>query len=97
MYFRKNLSPVVVCLLFVTVLHSFAALAKKHPVDPASGHKNGLSLSVPAEPRDEKLWKKALEIHRKAIVIDTHNDVTTTMTNDDYDLSGPPPIPYRTS
>src|SRR6266851_3665271 len=50
-----------------------------------------------AEPRDEKLWQRALEIQRKAIVIDTHNDVTTPMTNDNYDLSGTPPTPYRTS
>ncbi len=49
------------------------------------------------EPRDEKLWRKAMAIHKKAIVIDTHNDVTTPMTNDDYDLSGSPPVPYRTS
>jgi membrane dipeptidase len=35
--------------------------------------------------------------HRKAIVIDSHNDITTPMTNDDYDLGGPPPVPYRTS
>src|SRR5438128_10538150 len=47
--------------------------------------------------RDEALWQRALQIHRRAIVIDTHNDVTTTMTNDDYDLSGNPPVPYRTS
>jgi membrane dipeptidase len=47
--------------------------------------------------RDEKLWQKALAIHRRAIVIDTHNDVTTPMTNYDYDLSGAPPVPYRTS
>jgi len=47
--------------------------------------------------RDERLWQRALQIHRRAIVIDTHNDVTTPMTNDDYDLSGPPPTPYRTS
>jgi membrane dipeptidase len=47
--------------------------------------------------RDEKLWQKALEIHRRAIVIDTHNDITTPMTNDDYDLSGSPPVPYGTS
>jgi membrane dipeptidase len=47
--------------------------------------------------RDEKLWQKALDIHRRAIVIDTHNDITTPMTNDDYDLSGAPPFPYRTS
>ena len=47
--------------------------------------------------RDEALWQKALAIHRRAIVVDTHNDVTTPMTNDDYDLSGSPPTPYRTS
>jgi membrane dipeptidase len=63
---------------------------------------NGLSGKphqnvLPSQSRDEKLWRRALEIQRKAIVIDTHNDVTTPMTNDDYDLSGDPPAPYRTS
>jgi hypothetical protein len=47
--------------------------------------------------RDEALWQRALVIHRRAIVVDTHNDVTTGMTNYDYDLSGTPPAPYRTS
>jgi membrane dipeptidase len=47
--------------------------------------------------RDEALWQRALAIHRRAIVIDTHNDITTSMTNDDYDLGGTPPTPYRTS
>src|SRR5687767_10245388 len=37
-------------------------------------------------PRDEKLWKKALEIQRKAIVVDTHNDVLSFMTDDNYDI-----------
>src|SRR3982750_1973766 len=50
-----------------------------------------------AEQRDEKLWKRAQQIQKTAIVIDTHNDITTPMTNDDYDLSGAPPVPYRTS
>src|ERR1044072_4212670 len=50
-----------------------------------------------AQTRDQALWQRALQIHRRAIVIDTHNDVTTPMTNDDYDLSGTPPTPYRTS
>jgi len=59
----------------------------------------GFSLvaSVPAQSRDERLWQRALQIHRRAIVIDTHNDVTTPMTNDDFDLSGTPPAPYRTT
>ena len=58
-----------------------------------------LSIVTPAaaQARDERLWQRALQIHRRAIVIDTHNDVTTPMTNDDYDLSGTPPVPYRTS
>ncbi len=47
--------------------------------------------------RDEALWQRALAIHRRAIVVDTHNDITTPMTNDDYDLGGDPPYPYRTS
>src|SRR6476659_2383449 len=56
-----------------------------------------IALPVVAQTRDERLWQRALQIHRRAIVIDTHNDVTTPMTNDDYDLSGTPPVPYRTS
>jgi len=47
--------------------------------------------------RDQRLWQRALAIHHRAIVIDTHNDVTTPMTNDDFDLSGTPPAPYRTN
>ncbi len=49
------------------------------------------------EPRDERLWQRALQIHRRAIVVDTHNDVTTPMTNNYFDLNGPPPVPYRTN
>src|SRR5262245_30706195 len=56
--------------------------------------------SVAAQPRtarDQALWQRALAIHRRAIVVDTHNDVTTPMTNDDFDLKGAPPAPYRTN
>ncbi|HEU4714268.1 MAG TPA: dipeptidase [Pyrinomonadaceae bacterium] len=48
-------------------------------------------------PRDEKLWQRALQIHRRAIVVDTHNDITTPMTNNFFDLGGTPPAPYRTN
>src|SRR5882724_10348769 len=98
--YLKIISPVVVCLLVVSGLYSFTASAgatTKNSLLSSVSRSDAPKLSVPAEPRDEKLWKKALEIHRRAIVIDTHNDVTTPMTNDDYDLSGTPPVPYRTS
>src|SRR6476469_9910860 len=56
-----------------------------------------LAIPVVAQTRDERLWQRALQIHRRAIVVDTHNDVTTPMTNDDFDLSGEPPAPYKTN
>jgi membrane dipeptidase len=36
---------------------------------------------------DPKLWAKALRIHRRAIVVDGHNDIVSPMTDDDYDLA----------
>jgi membrane dipeptidase len=80
---RKILScAALVALLFLSISHALS--------------QTQTSITT-QEPRDEKLWRKAQEIHRRAIVIDTHNDVTTPMVNDDYDLSGTPPVPYRTS
>ena len=36
--------------------------------------------------RDERLWREALKIHRKAVVVDTHNDITSMMIDEGYDL-----------
>ncbi|HEY8562049.1 MAG TPA: dipeptidase [Pyrinomonadaceae bacterium] len=35
---------------------------------------------------DPKLWAQALKIHQKAIVIDGHNDITSPMVDEDFDL-----------
>jgi len=35
---------------------------------------------------DAKLRERAMKLHREAIVIDTHNDVTSPMTDEGYDL-----------
>ncbi|MEW6306217.1 MAG: dipeptidase [Verrucomicrobiota bacterium] len=48
-----------------------------------------LTTSLPAQERDEKLWQEALRIHRSAIVIDGHNDITGPMTDENYDLATP--------
>ena len=101
MCLRNVISSAVVCLLLICNLSSYSAPARaknrKAPGTSPAKQRDVSTVYLPAELRDEKLWKKALEIHRRAIVIDTHNDVTTPMTNDDYDLSGTPPVPYRTS
>lgn len=36
---------------------------------------------------DPVIWSKALKIHRKAIVIDGHNDITSPMVDEDLDLA----------
>ncbi|MBD0369454.1 MAG: membrane dipeptidase [Pyrinomonadaceae bacterium] len=46
--------------------------------------------------RDERLWRRALEIHRKAIVVDGHNDITSPMIDEGYDLGTPSVGKYHT-
>jgi membrane dipeptidase len=46
--------------------------------------------------RDERLWQKALAIHRKAIIVDGHNDIPSVMVDEDYDLGTPSAGKYHT-
>ena len=39
-----------------------------------------------SQTRDEKLWKRALDIQRKSIVVDTHNDILSFMYDENYDI-----------
>src|SRR5436190_24345972 len=89
---RKLIALVTVNVLLVCSLITFQSAGAQ---PRASAHH---TIATPKrESRDNALWQRALAIHRRAIVVDTHNDVTTPMTNDDFDLSGNPPAPYRTS
>src|SRR5687768_17263259 len=36
---------------------------------------------------DAKLWAKALSIHKKAIIVDGHNDITSPMYDEDFTLA----------
>src|SRR5687767_9127235 len=40
----------------------------------------------PTPARDERLWRRALALHRKAILVDGHNDIPTIMADEDYDI-----------
>src|SRR5215218_7209941 len=46
--------------------------------------------------RDEKLWKRALALHKKAVVVDGHNDIPTIMVDENYDLGVPSTGKYHT-
>ncbi len=74
----KNASLLRVALA-ASLLLSTAAPALSRQVGAAA------STSSPA-PRDERLWKRALALHRRAVVVDGHNDVTSYMVDEDYDL-----------
>jgi membrane dipeptidase len=91
MYFRLILAVAILCVIVVSSISPAPLVASRpkhtHPPQATNG----------AEARDQNLWRRALAIHRRAIVVDTHNDITTPMTNDDYDLSGTPPAPYHTN
>ncbi|HEU4597274.1 MAG TPA: dipeptidase [Pyrinomonadaceae bacterium] len=51
---------------------------------------------TPPPPRDERLWKRAQELHRKAFVLDGHNDITEIMVDTGYDLGTPSVGKYHT-
>ena len=90
---RRRLFSILISLIALTFIASAIPTGAQRTTKPAQRRATTLTRG----PRDEALWQKALAIHRRAFVIDTHNDITTSMTNDDYDLSGSPPTPYRTS
>src|SRR5688572_7912369 len=73
MHLLRVLLFTVACLLTVFILNSSA----QQPT----------ATTQPSEsPRDEKLWKRALDIQRKSIVVDTHNDILSIMFDENYDL-----------
>ena len=50
----------------------------------------------PVPQRDERLWQRALAIHRRAIIVDGHNDIPTIMVDENYDLGTPSAGKYHT-
>ena len=66
-------------------------------VAPAAAQSSGGAAQAgPPAPRDERLRRKARELHRKAILVDGHNDVTGYMVDEDYDLGTPSVGKYHT-
>jgi membrane dipeptidase len=71
-------------ILLILVLLISASPAAQSQTAPNANPQPAIS-SAPPE-RDERLWQQALRIHRKAIVVDTHNDITSMMIDEGYDL-----------
>ena len=56
----------------------------------------GVSPPQTSAARDERLWREALRIQGRAIVVDGHNDITSPMVDEGYDLGTPSAGKYHT-
>jgi membrane dipeptidase len=98
---EKTALPIRTALVLLLLL-SFLALTLTHAGARIQTQQQTASTSLPtsaqaaATQRDERLWRKALEIHRKAIVVDGHNDITSPMIDEGYDLGTPSVGKYHT-
>jgi membrane dipeptidase len=62
---------------------------------PGNAFAQAAGVSTPP-PRDAKLWEQALQLHKSAIVIDGHNDITSAMVDERYELETPSLGKYHT-
>jgi membrane dipeptidase len=48
-----------------------------------------VSITAQTMPRDAdpRVWQRALSIHRRAIIVDGHNDIPSPLVDDDFDLA----------
>jgi membrane dipeptidase len=87
--FARALTTLLLLLSMLTPSHAQASGAGGGAAAAAGGSAQQTpgDKSATAQPtRDERVWKEAQRIHRKAIVVDTHNDITSYMIDEDYDL-----------
>jgi len=82
-------------LLFFS-LTSSSLPARESAAKSARARQAQTPAPAPTPQRDERLWKKAQELHRKAFVLDGHNDITEIMVDTGYDLGTPSVGKYHT-
>jgi membrane dipeptidase len=99
----KHKLSMSVCLMLLTLVApqaqtcisaaaSYARGARRQPIPTLAQ----TPAPSPTPQRDERLWQKALAIHRKAIIVDGHNDIPSVMVDEDYDLGTPSAGKYHT-
>jgi membrane dipeptidase len=78
-------SKATALLCFVALLAApVVSHSGNHPLESKSQKATAASQAV--KPDDAALRTRAARLHRDAIVIDTHNDITSPMVDEDFDL-----------
>src|SRR5215208_3585883 len=82
-----NRLPRVFILFCLLVAASLASLPLSRKGEAKSPKVQTPAPQPSATPvRDEKLWKRAAALQKRAIVVDGHNDIPTIMADEDYDI-----------
>src|SRR5690242_3236879 len=94
---RVALFPcLIVCAFVASSLSLTSGKAAPAVKSVSRTQTNANPAASPTRQRDEKLWQRALAIHRKAIIVDGHNDIPTIMVDESYDLGTPSAGKYHT-
>src|SRR5262249_51104293 len=86
-----NLSPAIAAILLVAVSHSLTPSANSH-AQSASKHAQSCSKkdskggAARGAVDEQAMRARALKLHRSSIVVDTHNDITSPMLDEHFDL-----------
>jgi membrane dipeptidase len=82
----KRIVRVGVFVGVVGVVLSAAVLSVGRAAGKAPKVQATAPQASPTPVRDEKLWKRAVALQKRAIVVDGHNDIPTIMADEDYDI-----------
>ena len=75
---------ILLCLAASVILA--AARPSREAAAGAPKARAAAAQASPTPVRDERLWRRALALQKRAIVIDGHNDIPTIMADEDYDI-----------
>jgi membrane dipeptidase len=91
---NKKISSHCVALTLLLLCLTTAFAQSGAPQQTSATPTTKSSSSAPA--RDPSLWREAQRIQSKAIIVDGHNDITSAMVDEDYDLATPSAGKYHT-
>src|SRR5262249_49671748 len=81
-----NLSPAIAAILLVAVSHSFTPSANSNAHAQSSSKKDSKGGASRGAADEQAMRARALKLHRSSIVVDTHNDITSPMLDEHFDL-----------
>lgn len=86
---RKILYGLALALFCFSASAGWAVMPQGRTPNQTPVERPAPSPTPPAALRDERVWREAQRIHSRALVIDTHNDITSPMVDEDYDIGTP--------